>query len=489
MQTYISSPRMNNIAWNELLRTPSLVSTSNHQQHQPLSSRSIPNRRLPSEFSNNYKDNSLNTSLSALDSTRIEYDGVISTKTITHVDPNGEIQSVTTETITELPDGSSIVEKTTNFMRQTSMCNSSRFSPSLTEAQDNYNLIRIDEELNNFAYSYLDSVDKTLQGINTQVSREPLSTSSQNASSPIKSIPIRDQDIEAQCQVNRELKSILKKTSTLNLLPLTLNQVDESNSEFPTKDEHYIHGKNNNRIQKTNSSSGCEMTSIELEAEAPRFKAPKMKCEGGDVASRDSLIFNGDLRRYQVKSQKGLEARNHESEVLRSNYAYKNHHRKFRTHSLRDAPYSIQHSDYRTPSRNERNKAVLNSNPRYCPTLDTLSRQNLDKPSNMQDLSTRHLSIIRNKTLRTIPTNASFPQTVSNERTSNRKYPQLSTASDALVSRTKTFKSDLSNPASSTILQPVSSYQAQSPSSQDKILRSKKSWSFRSFLKSLGKLD
>ncbi|KAF3987601.1 hypothetical protein FT663_03738 [Candidozyma haemuli var. vulneris] len=85
-------------------------------------------------------------------------DVISSTKTTKVVDSMGRTCSITTETIRTLPDGSNVVETTTkNLSRSGSRSNSMRNnSMSLAHSNANYNLNKIEEDLQDFDYNYLD---------------------------------------------------------------------------------------------------------------------------------------------------------------------------------------------------------------------------------------------------------------------------------------------------------------------------------------------
>lgn len=93
---------------------------------------------------------------------------VIVTKTTKVVDAYGRTTSVTLETVRKLADGSNIIEtKTTNISRPTSRSNSFRAN-SLSHGGHgaNYNLDKIDEDLQDFDYTYLDHGDASPPRLN-----------------------------------------------------------------------------------------------------------------------------------------------------------------------------------------------------------------------------------------------------------------------------------------------------------------------------------
>lgn len=82
---------------------------------------------------------------------------IITTKTTKVVDSLGRTRLITTETIRQLPDGSNVVETTTkNISRPTSRSNSFRNNSMTLQGNPLYNLNKIDEDLQDFDYNYLD---------------------------------------------------------------------------------------------------------------------------------------------------------------------------------------------------------------------------------------------------------------------------------------------------------------------------------------------
>jgi hypothetical protein len=87
-------------------------------------------------------------------------DYIVTTKTTKVVDAQGRTQSITTKTIKTLADGSNIIETTTkNISRSNSRSNSLRTNSLLSNS--NYhtnaiNLSKIDEDLHDFDYNYMD---------------------------------------------------------------------------------------------------------------------------------------------------------------------------------------------------------------------------------------------------------------------------------------------------------------------------------------------
>lgn len=105
-------------------------------------------------------------------------DYIITTKTTKVVDSQGRTQSITTKTIKTLPDGSNIIETITkNISRSNSRSNSMRSNSLLSNSNQNINhinLSKIDEDLQDFDYNYMDENLHLNQGpINPQLSLAP----------------------------------------------------------------------------------------------------------------------------------------------------------------------------------------------------------------------------------------------------------------------------------------------------------------------------
>lgn len=124
-------------------RTKSLTRSPLSQRTNSLTG---PNRRLNSFLGFN-EDDEYN-----------EDDIVSTTRTTKVVDSSGRTCSITTETIRTLPDGSNVVETTTKNLSRPSSRSSSFRNNSMTMnyANVNYNLNKIDEDLQDFDYNYLD---------------------------------------------------------------------------------------------------------------------------------------------------------------------------------------------------------------------------------------------------------------------------------------------------------------------------------------------
>lgn len=134
-----------------LTQKPTLIGRTGSLTRSPLSQRAGSltgsQRGLNSLLGFNEEDEEFN-----------EEDVISTTKTTKVVDSMGRTCSITTETIRTLPDGSNVVETTTkNLSRPTSRSNSFRNnSLTINHSNANYNLNKIDEDLQDFDYNYLD---------------------------------------------------------------------------------------------------------------------------------------------------------------------------------------------------------------------------------------------------------------------------------------------------------------------------------------------
>lgn len=148
---------------------------------------------------------------------------VVTTKTTKVVDAYGRTTSITLETIRKLADGSNIIEtKTTNISRPTSRSNSFRAN-SLSHGAANHNLDKIDEDLQDFDYTYLEHDDGSPPRLN--VVDKPAVFNSPKTDRYLQeqrkalldhSPPKKNDDRNASMvstQSARRLKSILKSSS------------------------------------------------------------------------------------------------------------------------------------------------------------------------------------------------------------------------------------------------------------------------------------
>lgn len=151
---------------------------------------------------------------------------VITTKTTKVVDSMGRTKSITTETIKTLPDGSNIIETTTkNISRPSSRSNSLRNNSITHTGNGNYNLGKIEEDLQDFDYNYLDHENihqpPRLNHDNHEVSPRTQSyiQEQRNALAPAFKSPQKPDERAASItstQSPKRLKSILKNSTGHN---------------------------------------------------------------------------------------------------------------------------------------------------------------------------------------------------------------------------------------------------------------------------------
>lgn len=346
--------------------------------------------------------------------------GYITTKTTKVLDASGRTRSITTETIRTLPDGSNVHETTTrDLSRPTSRNNSLRTGSLLAGPQNaNYNLDKIDEDLHDFDYNYLDHEpghqNEHLQHpptLNAGNHRAP-----QNAHSKLAPAfepgQYQQNEHEHQAQpsagnhpyaelrpqqpyAEERLSSLSSTSSQRRLKSILKNNQDGSKVNSPTSVDHQFR-------QNQNTSPAEELRDFA----AHKFASPGTKPSGGSITSGgNSIKFletvetiphtprdvgNGhsiqlrlpktepvkepkgkptDLELYEnamkvamakVYGNKQNEANslstppqsptvqqtgnvgsvssneNRPEDGINPNYTYKNHHREFAIHSLRD---------------------------------------------------------------------------------------------------------------------------------------------------------
>lgn len=285
---------------------------------------------------------------------------IISQKTTTHIDAAGNTVSITTETIKALPDGSNIVEKETNYLRPKSRCGS-RLSSSLGKTNERYNMSKIEEELNNFAYSYLDqSPQQPTVASRDDFHPQEKSDMEYNAGLRLASIlstgsmaptgsDIRSNSIVSSgpgSTQKTQLKPILKKGSSQKF-----SQGNEQRSNSMVSEQSYTKTSNsrspNLRTQSdvefsdrydqnpvNNESTRNEVGSLkdEIGIGVDLFPVPKIKFDFPDSVSEENL--GGSL----TSTYKGLKSPSKYPKVVgrkEKENQYPNHFRKFKTYSLR----------------------------------------------------------------------------------------------------------------------------------------------------------
>lgn len=292
---------------------------------------------------------------------------IVSTKTITVVDPNGITQSVTTETIRALPDGSSVVEKTTQFSRPNSRCNSARSHSRTNTMQDKYNMSRIDEELNNFAYSYLDQRTPSINKTNQSQTNYDYFTNTE-AFSGIKTADETENYSLKVEETEKRLKSILKKTP--DLVPSSESKSTASSDEDNLSSSYFSlkapHANLSQCVKDNSHTSEYSEKSLKLPStKLPEAKinlgatgessATKIKFAPNTMQSRRNGSITSNLQGRNVPT-KATDGKNQEQneDGLRNGYVYHNHYRKFKAHSLRS--HGESHTSVNKPSIRETNR-------------------------------------------------------------------------------------------------------------------------------------
>lgn len=297
-------------------------------------------------------------------------DNIVSTKTTTIVDPYGFTQSVTTETIRALSDGSSVVEKTTQFPKPSSRCNSARSHSRTNTLQDKYNMSRIDEELNNFAYSYLDQRTPSMNKTTQDKSRYEKSADN------VRTQPLKVDESE------RRLKSILKKTPDLGVPD------DITSTANPDKNNLNSNGYNSKASDKKELQGAeivkCTEPSNQLsKAQIPKSLEDSVNSKLVEESATTKIKFAPYIMQSQKKNllQARMQSSNEATDSanggdqeeydvgVKYNYRYQNHHRKFKAHSLRFNRKPAENSSVDSSSR-ATNRMGKDHDPRLYQTED-----------------------------------------------------------------------------------------------------------------------
>lgn len=213
----------------------SSTSLGNFQQAQAVAASTLAQR--PKRLSSINSQTSLPKQTLYEENSEEEGETVVTTQTTKVVDSQGRVTSVTTKTIKTLPDGSNIIETTTkNISRSNSRTNSLRANSLLASQRDpNYNLQKIDEDLQDFEYNYeLDNqnhADHQYPAANRDHQLDPdlqhnadsLRLNTEQPNSPLRNESLRNNSLRAS-SINsgtkklsdsppKPLKSILKNTA------------------------------------------------------------------------------------------------------------------------------------------------------------------------------------------------------------------------------------------------------------------------------------
>lgn len=341
---------------------------------------------------------------------------VITTKTTKVMDSLGRTRSITTETIKTLPDGSNIIEtKTTNISRPTSRSNSLRSNSLRNNSLNhginaNYNLDKIEEDLHDFDYTYLDHDDRQSPPpiLNQESHQQSPRTQKyiqeqRNALALEFPLPLKPEERTASFSSNqsspKRLKSILKNGSS-QILPLQ----DGREEGASIHDVIALNGNSFSPIksaaidvpQQTSVASGGAsikfretVETISYPAEAhnlaellreEEFKKDQEKQKNVDMYSQamkvamqkvygkkegNNTALHTPPQSPLTESRKDLDALAEkklkkdqkrgkvESGGISKNYVYENHHRDFSIRSLRSGPVA---EDGHISTRKERAK-------------------------------------------------------------------------------------------------------------------------------------
>ncbi|OBA23716.1 hypothetical protein METBIDRAFT_81129 [Metschnikowia bicuspidata var. bicuspidata NRRL YB-4993] len=145
-------------------------------------------------------------------------DLVVTTKTTKVLDAQGRTCSITTETVRQMADGLNIIEtKTTNISRSNSRANSLQAPPQEPPLANAYSLNKIDEDLQDFDYTYLDHAPPRANRAD-DLTASPRSRLAENAPREPPHVSPERQDLRAgsmtSTQSSRRPKSILKSSSS-----------------------------------------------------------------------------------------------------------------------------------------------------------------------------------------------------------------------------------------------------------------------------------
>lgn len=273
---------------NNYLRPPKKISSN---RHSSLNSNNSRNSNLYQE-QDHFED---------------EDDGetIITTQTTKVVDSQGRVQSITTKTIKTLPDGSNIIETTTknisrsNSLRNNSLRTNSFRNNSLTSSPQDYNLHKIDEDLQDFEYNYEldnelplnhpDHLELNRDDVNLSVDSNNNSNISSNATPQLHS-PLNSPKIStANLQTSPNLGS-----SSLNASPkLNSNtQISPDKKDKPLKSilksPKPVEGGDDIEIGSIHSSPNHPYKTIGNPlSDPPKFKVPQIPKKTSPVRERD----------------------------------------------------------------------------------------------------------------------------------------------------------------------------------------------------------
>lgn len=387
---------------------------------------------------------------------------VITTKTTKVLDSSGRTKSITTETIKQLPDGSNIIEtKTTNISRPTSRSSSLR-NNSLTHPNNaNYNLDKIEEDLQDFDYTYLDHEDRQAPPrLNNGIQDLPQSPRTlsyyqeqRNALAPAFQMPNKPEDRTASISSNqsppKKLKSILKNSAGHSFSSPTDGPTETGSIDASSYKANHLSPRQGRSLptelnyQASSVASGG--ASIKFRETVERISYPAEQHNLAEILRADSLKKekekqkNVDLYSQAMKvamekvygrtsednanfhtppespvlgenPKKELntlaeqklkkDSKRGESETggVNKNYIYENHHRGFPVHSMRDGGRG---NDSSTTTRKERakeeKKNIKEENKRTAELLKTAEKERKKEEKSLKKKEKKPFSLFGRK--------------------------------------------------------------------------------------------
>lgn len=320
---------------------------------------------------------------------------VIVTKTTKVVDASGRTRSITTETTRTLPDGTNVIEtKTTNISRSTSRNNSLRANSLQYLNAANVNLGKIDEDLHDFDYTYLDAPEQlhhTPPRLNEsheprnwtpateayiQEQREALASArrpaepaaslSSNSSSPVRLKSI----LKSAASPNRHEQSLFVSPPQLQaspvlrhgqhsitlgalikfldhveqiLYPAEPNLASHNGGELGRELVFHEQQEKQRNVDLYNKAMEVAMKRVygapEVTPTTPEQRSPKLENSVGQLAAK--------------KSKLDTKIGKNEAAGVNPNYVYENHHKDFAVRSLRQDTQE-SHSTRKERAKEER---------------------------------------------------------------------------------------------------------------------------------------
>ncbi|SGZ57300.1 CIC11C00000005320 [Sungouiella intermedia] len=417
-------------------QVPSL--RSNSLRSNSLRSGSLRNAPLQRPQSYHHRQNSADRSLAEEDDDADSI--VITTKTTKVVDSMGRTKSITTETIKTMPDGSNIIEtKTTNISRPTSRSNSLRNNSLSHGINNNYNLDKIEEDLQDFDYTYLDHEDRNPPprlndgNINQSPRTQKYIQEQRKAIAPVLHSPGKPEERAGSLSSNqspKRLKSILKNSSSISYQssPVQDSHEEASIQDVISQNEHTYspHKKDPAALghdfpQQTSVASGASIKFREtvetisypaeshnlaellreeaLKKDLEKKKNVDMYSQAMRVAmervygrnSEDNAGFHTppqspvvhepgqDLDALAEKKLKKDHKRDKvESAGISKNYIYENHHRDFSVRSLRGGPHGEEaHGSTRKERAKEEKRLLKEEEKRNAELLKAAEKERI----------------------------------------------------------------------------------------------------------------